>query len=102
MGILPRGTRLRLGHCICRIPAVCEEHCIWDASAVLSIREAVLTVSPNTLYLGVRVPTTRAVRGPLWKPIRIWTKPNEGSSSTTGVSAAARIASMANSAMRFA
>ena len=37
-------------------------------SAVDSIRDAVLTVSPNKQYLGIVKPTTPATTGPVCKP----------------------------------
>ena len=38
----------------------------WD-----SILLAMLTVSPNRQYRGIRVPTTPAMTDPVWMPIRI-------------------------------
>lgn len=39
-------------------------------SEVLSIREAVLMVSPKTLNLGTFVPTRPDTHGPEWRPMR--------------------------------
>lgn len=46
--------------------------CIRPGIPWLSIRDAVLTVSPNKQYLGILIPTTPATTGPLWNPTRIW------------------------------
>lgn len=40
-------------------------------SPVDSMREAVLTVSPNKQYRGILVPTIPATTGPVWMPLRI-------------------------------
>lgn len=37
---------------------------------VLSIRDAVFTVSPKRQYLGAAIPITPAATDPLWNPIR--------------------------------
>lgn len=39
--------------------------CIRPGIPWLSIRDAVLTVSPNKQYLGILIPTTPATTGPL-------------------------------------
>lgn len=44
----------------------------YSRSPALSMRDAVLMVSPNRQYRGMVEPTTPATHGPVLTPIRIW------------------------------
>ena len=48
---------------------VSGEACIFMGTELLSILEAVLTVSPNKQYLGIFTPTTPATTGPECIPV---------------------------------
>mmetsp|Transcript_24965 Transcript_24965/g.86980 ORF Transcript_24965/g.86980 Transcript_24965/m.86980 type:complete len:286 (-) Transcript_24965:1338-2195(-) len=54
-----------------RCTSVVLEHCMRPGRQVDSMREAVLTVSPNSLYRGFLMPTMPATIGPLFSPTRI-------------------------------
>ena len=69
---------------------------------LLSIRDAVLTVSPNKQYRGLHVPTTLATTGPEWKPTWIFTNPLSEPSTSIIVLLAALIASTEKSMIRLA
>eukprot|EP00238_Polyblepharides_amylifera_P011368 CAMPEP_0196574136 /NCGR_PEP_ID=MMETSP1081-20130531/3912_1 /TAXON_ID=36882 /ORGANISM="Pyramimonas amylifera, Strain CCMP720" /LENGTH=90 /DNA_ID=CAMNT_0041892063 /DNA_START=149 /DNA_END=421 /DNA_ORIENTATION=- len=69
-------------------------------SELLSMREAVLTVSPKRQYRGFSSPTTEATTGPEWNPTRMLMLPSHGASSSTSVELADFTAPSANIAIR--
>mmetsp|Transcript_13563 Transcript_13563/g.26674 ORF Transcript_13563/g.26674 Transcript_13563/m.26674 type:complete len:202 (+) Transcript_13563:76-681(+) len=86
--------------CLRRILAQGSEQWMRPGCELLSILLAVLTVSPNRQYRGLRAPTTLATTGPECSPTRRWMEPSAGLSGSMRVSAAARMASTAKEAMR--
>mmetsp|Transcript_1526 Transcript_1526/g.3380 ORF Transcript_1526/g.3380 Transcript_1526/m.3380 type:complete len:232 (+) Transcript_1526:2192-2887(+) len=88
------------GACSCKITAASSEQWIRPGRELLSIRLAVLTVSPNKPYRGLSDPITFDTTLPEWKPTRILTKPLASSSRSIWIFDAASTASTANSAMR--
>mmetsp|Transcript_50959 Transcript_50959/g.124161 ORF Transcript_50959/g.124161 Transcript_50959/m.124161 type:complete len:426 (-) Transcript_50959:821-2098(-) len=78
------------------------EQWMRSASLLLSMREAVLTVSPKRQYRGLRLPTMLATTGPVWKPTRMLTVPLVRSSLSIGTWRAAETTSRAKRAIRSA
>lgn len=68
MVIFPRLSSSIPGTCAASMSAATLDMLARPTSELDSIREAVLTVSPSTVYLGLIVPTTAAESGPGWKP----------------------------------
>merc|ERR1719364_438721 len=98
----PRDSILAHGACDRMRSAAAPDMWMRLRSLELSMRDAVFTVSPNRQYRGLRLPTTLATTGPLWKPTRMFTVPSSGRSASMNVDCAAFTASSANMAMRSA